>query len=142
MAKKIKAYIKLTITGGAANPSPPVGPALGQQGVAIMEFCNAFNKKTEDSKGIPLPVVITVYDDRSFDFICKKPPASYFIKQAAKLKAGSKTPGRETVATLSMSQVRKIAEEKMVDMNANDVEAAARTIAGSARSMGIDVLEG
>ena len=142
MAKKVKGYINLTIIGGAANPSPPVGPALGQHGVAIMEFCNAFNDKTADSKGIPIPVVITVYEDRSFDFITKKPPASYFIKKAAKLKSGSKEPGKDIVATLTTSQVKKIAEEKMEDLNANDLEAAARIIAGSARSMGIDVVEG
>lgn len=142
MAKKVKGYINLTIIGGSANPSPPVGPALGQHGVAIMDFCNEFNKKTEDSKGIPIPVVITVYEDRSFTFITKKPPASYFIKQAAKLKSGSKEPGRNIVATLTMKQVKKIAEEKMEDLNANDIDAAARIIAGSARSMGIDVVEG
>ncbi|PJB72452.1 MAG: 50S ribosomal protein L11 [Alphaproteobacteria bacterium CG_4_9_14_3_um_filter_47_13] len=142
MAKKIKGYIKLTITGGAANPSPPVGPALGQKGVAIMDFCNAFNKKTEDSKGIPIPVIITVYEDRSFDFICKKPPASYYIKKAAKLKVGSKMPGRDMVATLGMKQIRQIAEEKMEDLNAHDIDAAARIIVGSARSMGVEVLEG
>ena len=142
MAKAIKGYINLTIIGGSANPSPPVGPALGQHGVAIMDFCNAFNDKTKESKGIPIPVVITVYEDRSFDFICKKPPASYFIKQKAKLKSGSKEPGRNIVATLSMKQVKEIAEEKMEDLNANDIDAAARIIAGSARSMGIDVVEG
>lgn len=142
MAKKVKGYINLTILGGAANPSPPVGPALGQHGVAIMDFCNAFNDKTKDSKGIPIPVVITVYEDRSFDFITKKPPASYFIKKAAKLKSGSGEPGRNIVATLTMTQVKKIAEEKMEDLNANDIDAAARIIAGSARSMGIDVVEG
>ena len=127
MAKAIKGYINLTIIGGSANPSPPVGPALGQHGVAIMDFCNAFNDKTKESKGIPIPVVIT---------------ASYFIKQKAKLKSGSKEPGRNIVATLSMKQVKEIAEEKMEDLNANDIDAAARIIAGSARSMGIDVVEG
>lgn len=142
MAKKVTGFINLTITGGSANPSPPVGPALGQKGVNIMDFCNAFNKKTEDSKGIPIPVVITVYEDRSFTFITKKPPASYFLKKAAKLKSGSKTPGREVIAQVTMKQVREIAEEKMEDLNANDLEAAARIIAGSARSMGIEVVEG
>ncbi len=142
MAKKVKGYINLTIIGGAANPSPPVGPALGQHGVNIMDFCNAFNEKTADSKGIPIPVVITVYEDRSFDFITKKPPASYFLKKTAKLKSGSKTPGHETVAQISSKQVRQIAEEKMEDLNANDIDAAMKIIAGSARSMGIEVVEG
>ncbi len=139
--KKVSGFINLTILGGSANPSPPVGPALGQHGVNIMEFCKAFNAKTEDNKGIPIPVVITVYEDRSFDFITKKPPASYFIKQAAKLKKGGSTPGREVAGQISKSQVKKIAEEKMVDLNANDIEAAMLIIAGSARSMGIEVLE-
>ena len=142
MAKKVKGFINLTILGGKANPSPPVGPALGQHGVAIMDFCNAFNDKTKDSMGIPIPVVITVYEDRSFSFITKKPPASYFLKQAAKLKSGANNPGRETVAQVSMKQVRQIAEEKMEDLNANDIDAAMKIIAGSARAMGIEVLEG
>lgn len=141
MAKKVSGFINLTILGGAANPSPPVGPALGQHGVNIMEFCKAFNAKTEDSKGIPIPVVITVYEDRSFDFITKKPPASYFLKKEAKLKKGSGQTGHETVAQIRMSQVKKIAEEKMEDLNANDIDAAANIIAGSARSMGIEVVE-
>jgi large subunit ribosomal protein L11 len=141
MAKKVKGLINLTILGGSANPSPPVGPALGQHGVNIMDFCNSFNDKTKDSKGIPIPVVITVYEDRSFDFITKKPPASYFIKKAAKLKAGGGKPGHETVGQLSSKQVRQIAEEKMEDLNANDIDAAMKIIAGSARSMGIEVLE-
>ena len=141
--KKVSGFINLTILGGAANPSPPVGPALGQHGVNIMEFCKAFNAKTEDSKGIPIPVVITVYEDRSFDFITKKPPASYFIKKAAKIKKGSGMVGREpAVAAISKSQVKQIAEEKMEDLNANDIEAAMKIIEGSARSMGVDVLEG
>lgn len=140
--QKVKGLINLTIPGGGANPSPPVGPALGQHGVAIMDFCNAFNKKTEDSKGIPIPVVITVYEDRSFDFITKKPPASYFIKQAAKLKKGGGTPGREVAGQVRRSQVKKIAEEKMEDLNANDIDAAMKIIEGSARSMGIEVVEG
>lgn len=142
MAKKATGLINLTIMGGSANPSPPVGPALGQKGVNIMDFCNAFNKKTEDSKGIPIPVVITVYEDRSFTFITKKPPASYFLKKAAKLKSGSKTPGREVIAQVTMKQVKEIAQEKMEDLNANDIDAAAKIIAGSARSMGIEVVEG
>ena len=142
MAKKAAGFINLTIMGGAANPSPPVGPALGQHGVNIMEFCKAFNAKTEDSKGIPIPVVITVYEDRSFDFITKTPPASYFIKQATKQKKGSGVPGREIVAQIRTSQLKEIAEKKMEDLNANDIDAAIKIIAGSARSMGIEVVEG
>lgn len=142
MAKKISGYINLTIIGGAANPSPPVGPALGQHGVNIMEFCKAFNAKTEESKGIPIPVVITVFEDRSFDFITKTPPASYFIKQAAKLPKGSSNPGREVAGQIRRSQVKEIAEKKMPDLNANDIDAAMLIIEGSARSMGIDVVEG
>ena len=142
MAKKVSGFINLTIIGGAANPAPPVGPALGQHGVNIMEFCKAFNAKTEDSKGIPIPVVITVYEDRSFDFITKKPPASYFIKKEAKLKKGGGTPGRDVAGQIRRSQIRKIAEEKMEDLNANDIEAAAKIIEGSARSMGVEVVEG
>jgi len=140
--KKVSGFINLTILGGAANPSPPVGPALGQHGVNIMEFCKAFNAKTEDSKGIPIPVVITVYEDRSFDFITKKPPASYFIKKEAKLKSGSKAPGRDVAGQIRRSQIKKIAEEKMEDLNANDIEAAMKIIEGSARSMGVEVVEG
>jgi len=142
MAKKVSGYINLTIPGGAANPSPPVGPALGQHGVNIMEFCKAFNAKTEDAKGIPTPVVITVFEDRSFEFITKTPPASYFIKQATKLKAGSSAPGTDIVGTIRTSQLKAIAEKKMEDLNANDIEAAIKIIGGSARSMGIDVVEG
>lgn len=141
MAKKVSGFINLTIPGGAANPSPPVGPALGQHGVNIMEFCKAFNAKTDDSKGIPIPVVITVFEDRSFEFITKTPPASYFIKQAVKLKAGSGAPGREIVGTIRTSQLKAIAEKKMEDLNANDIDAAIKIIGGSARSMGIDVVE-
>lgn len=140
--KKVSGFINLTIMGGAANPSPPVGPALGQHGVNIMEFCKAFNAKTEDSKGIPIPVVITVYEDRSFDFITKTPPASYFLKQAAKVKKGSGTAGRETIAQVRRSQVSEIAQKKMEDLNAHDIEAATKIIEGSARSMGIEVVEG
>lgn len=142
MAKKITGYINLTIPGGAANPSPPVGPALGQQGVNIMEFCKAFNARTENQKGVPTPVVITVYEDRSFTFITKTPPASYFLLQAVKREKGSGTPGREVIAQVRKSQVREIAEKKMVDLNANDIDAAMRIIEGSARSMGIEVVEG
>lgn len=142
MAKKVKGYINLTLIGGGATPAPPTGPALGQQGVNIMEFCKAFNAKTEDQKGIPIPVVITVFEDRSFTFITKTPPASYFIKQAAKVEKGSGTPGRAVLATVRRSQIRAIAEKKMVDLNANDIEAATRIIEGSARSMGVEVVEG
>ena len=141
MAKKLLGQLKLQIPAGAANPSPPVGPALGQRGINIMEFCKAFNAKTEDSKGIPIPVVISVYEDRSFDFITKTPPASYFIKQATKQKKGSGAPGRETVAQIRTSQLKDIAEKKMEDLNANDIDAAIKIIAGSARSMGIEVVE-
>ena len=141
MAKKVSGYINLTILGGAANPSPPVGPALGQHGVNIMEFCKAFNAKTEDSKGIPIPVVITVFEDRSFDFVTKTPPASYFIKQATKQKKGSSEPGRDIITQIRTSQLKDIAEKKMEDLNANDIDAAIKIIAGSARSMGIEVVE-
>ncbi|MCB9988334.1 MAG: 50S ribosomal protein L11 [Rhodospirillales bacterium] len=141
MAKKVTGKINLTIMGGAANPSPPVGPALGQHGVNIMDFCKAFNAKTEDQKGIPIPVIISVYEDRSFDFITKTPPASYFLKQLIKQKSGGKTPGHETIATIRFSQLEGIAKEKMQDLNANDIEAAKKIIAGSARSMGIEVVE-
>jgi len=142
MAKKVAGFINLTILGGAANPSPPVGPALGQHGVNIMEFCKAFNAKTEESKGIPIPVVITVYEDRSFDFITKTPPASYFIKQAAKLQKGASAPGDEVAGQIRKSQIKEIAEKKMEDLNANDIEAAMLIIEGSARSMGVEVVEG
>jgi len=141
-AKKVSGYINLTIMGGAANPSPPVGPALGQHGVNIMEFCKAFNAKTEDSKGIPIPVVISVYEDRSFSFITKTPPASYFLKKAAKVKSGANNPSREIVGQVRKSQVKEIAKKKMPDLNANDIEAAMKIIEGSARSMGIEVVEG
>ncbi len=140
--KKIAGKISLTITGGAANPSPPVGPALGQQGVNIMEFCKAFNEKTEDQKGIPVPVIITVFEDRSFDFITKTPPASYYIKKAAGLQKGASAPGSETAGKVTLKQVKEIAEAKMVDLNANDIEAAVKIIEGSARSMGVEVAEG
>ena len=142
MAKKVTGSISLTIMGGAANPSPPVGPALGQQGVNIMEFCKAFNAQTEDSKGIPIPVIITVYEDRSFTFIKKTPPASYFLKLAAKIEKGSGVPNKNKVGKVRKSQIREIAEKKMPDLNAGSIEAAMRIIEGSARSMGIDVVEG
>jgi large subunit ribosomal protein L11 len=142
MAKKITGYISLTITGGSANPSPPVGPALGQKGVNIMEFCKAFNAQTEGQKGIPIPVIITVFEDKSFTFVTKTPPASYFIKQAAKVQKGASNPSRDVVGKIRMSQVKEIAEAKMVDLNANDIDSAMKIIAGSARSMGIEVVEG
>lgn len=141
MAKKIKAYIKLQIKGGAANPSPPVGPALGQQGVNIMEFCKQFNAKTQtpDMQGKPLPVIITVYEDRSFTFVIKTPPASYLIMEAAKITKGSSTPNTNKVGKVTRKQLEEIAKLKMPDLTAADLDAAVRCIAGSARSMGIDV---
>lgn len=142
MAKKISGYIKLQIGAGKANPSPPVGPALGQHGVNIMEFCKAFNAATQDMEpGMPIPVVITVYADRSFSFVSKTPPASFFIKKAAKLKKGSGTTGHGHVGQVSRDQLREIAEQKMKDLNANDIDAAISMLAGSARSMGIEVVE-
>jgi large subunit ribosomal protein L11 len=142
VAKKIVGYVKLQVPAGAANPSPPIGPALGQRGLNIMEFCKSFNAKTQDmEKNMPIPVTITVFSDKSFGFEMKTPPASYFLKKAAKLSAGSKLPGRDHVATVSMEDVRKIAEAKMADLNANNIDAAAKIIAGSARSMGILVRE-
>lgn len=139
--KKVKAYIKLQITGGAANPSPPVGPALGQQGVNIMEFCKAFNAQTQtpEKQGKPLPVVITVFEDRSFVFITKTPPASYLIKEATKVQKGSSTPNTNKVGKITRKQLEEIAKLKMQDLTAASLEAAMRCIAGSARSMGIDV---
>lgn len=141
MAKKIKAYIKLQIMGGAANPSPPVGPALGQQGVNIMEFCKQFNAKTQtpDKQGRPLPVIITVYEDRSFTFVTKTPPASYLIRDALKLEKGSSTPNTSKVGKITRKQLEEIAKIKMPDLTAADLDAAVRSIAGSARSMGVDV---
>ena len=142
MAKKITGYIKLQVPAGKANPSPPIGPALGQRGLNIMEFCKAFNADTQGMEpGMPIPVVITVYADRSFSFIRKTPPASYFIKKAAKLDKGAGMTGREVVASVSMAQIREIAEQKMVDLNANDIDAACRILSGSARSMGVEVVE-
>jgi len=142
MAKKIDGYIKLQVPAGQANPSPPIGPALGQRGVNIMEFCKAFNAATQDMEpGMPIPTVITVFADKSFVFDTKSPPASYFLKRAAGLEKGTQTPGREIVGTVSMAQLREIAEKKMKDLNANDVDAACRILAGSARSMGIEVRE-
>ncbi len=143
MAKKVVGYIKLQIPAGKANPSPPVGPALGQRGLNIMEFCKAFNAATQQMEpGMPIPVVITAYADRTFTFITKTPPVSYFLKKAAGLGKGSQTPGRASaVGSVTMTQVREIAEQKMKDLNANDVEAAMSMIVGSARSMGIQVTE-
>ena len=140
MAKKIVGYIKLQVPAGSANPSPPIGPALGQRGLNIMEFCKAFNAKTQsEEKGMPIPVTITVFSDKSFSFEMKTAPASYFLKKAAKLDSGSKAPGRDFVGSVTREQVRKIAEAKMKDLNANDIEMAMRLIEGSARSMGIEV---
>ena len=141
MAKEISGFIKLQIKGGQANPAPPVGPALGQRGVNIMEFCKAFNDKTKSMAGKPIPVEITVYKDKKFDFKIKSPPASYFIKEAVKLKGGSKEPGRNIVASISKKQLEDIANQKMSDLNAHDLEEAVKIIAGSARSMGIEVKE-
>jgi large subunit ribosomal protein L11 len=139
MAKEIVGYVKLQIKGGQANPAPPVGPALGQRGINIMEFCKAFNEKTKSLMGKPIPVVITVYKDKKFDFVIKSPPASYFIKEAVKLKAGSKEPGRVIVGSITTKQAEKIAQEKMKDLNAFDLKEATKIICGSAKSMGIEV---
>ena len=139
MAKKELGKIKLQIPAGSANPSPPVGPALGQHGVNIMEFCKAFNAKTQDQKGLIIPVVITVYADRSFDFITKTPPAAVLLLKAAKLEKGSGEPNKTKVGKVTRAQVKEIAELKMVDLNANDIEHAMLQIEGTARSMGIDV---
>ena len=142
MAKKIVGKIKLQVPAGAANPSPPIGPALGQRGLNIMEFCKAFNAQTQAlEKGMPIPVEITAYADRSFTFITKTPPASYFLKKAAGVDKGSSTTGRGYVGQVTTEQLREIAQTKMVDLNANDVEAAIEMIRGSARSMGLDVVE-
>lgn len=141
MAKKIIGMIKLQIRAGQANPSPPVGPALGQHGVNIMEFCKAFNAKTQDQQGLIIPVVITVYADRSFSFITKTPPAAVLLKQAAKIEKGSGEPNRTKVGKVNKNQVKEIAQQKMVDLNANDIEMAMRIIEGTARSMGLVVEE-
>ena len=142
MAKKeISEYVKLQIKGGQANPAPPVGPALGQRGINIMEFCKTFNEKTKNFMGKPVPVVITVYKDKKFDFIIKSPPASYFIKEAAKLKSGSQEPGRNIVASITKQQAEEIAKKKMEDLNAHNLDQAVNIIKGSARSMGIEVKE-
>ena len=143
MAKKILGYIKLQVPAGAATPSPPIGPALGQRGVNIMGFCKEFNARTENvQKGTPLPTVITVYQDKSFTFVTKTPPATFYLKEAAGLQSGAKATGRETVGQVTRTQLREIAEKKMKDLNANDIEAASRIIEGSARAMGLRVVEG
>ncbi|CAN7538285.1 50S ribosomal protein L11 [Mesorhizobium sp. ArgA1] len=141
MAKKIAGQLKLQVAAGSATPSPPIGPALGQRGINIMEFCKAFNAQTQEmEKGSPIPVVITYYQDKSFTFVMKTPPVSYFLKKAANLKSGSKEPGKVKVGTIGRDKVRAIAEQKMKDLNANDVEAAMRMVEGSARSMGLEVV--
>lgn len=140
MAKKIDGFIKLQIPAGQANPSPPVGPALGQKGVNIMDFCKAFNASTQNSEaGMPIPVVITVYQDKSFTFETKEPPTSFFIKKSMKLKKASKTPGKEVIAKISKEEVQKIAELKIKDLNTDNIESAKKMVAGTARSMGIMV---
>ena len=140
MAKKILGFIKLQVPAGKANPSPPIGPALGQRGLNIMEFCKAFNAQTQKmEKGAPIPVVITIYGDRSFTFEMKTPPMSHFLKKAAKLESGSKTPGRDVAGSVTKAQVKEIAEAKMNDLNATTIEAAMRMVEGSARSMGLEV---
>jgi large subunit ribosomal protein L11 len=143
MAKKITGYVKLQVPAGAANPSPPIGPALGQRGVNIMEFCKAFNAKTTElEKGMPIPTIITVYADRSFSFETKTPPATFLIKKAAGLKSGSKEPGKVVAGRIKRSQLAEIAQTKMADLNANDIDAATKIIEGSARAMGLEVVEG
>lgn len=140
MAKKVMTQIKLQIKAGVANPAPPVGPALGQHGLNIMEFCSAFNERTKEQMGLVIPVVITVYQDRSFSFITKTPPASVLIKKAVGLESGSATPGRATAGTISRAKLKEIAEMKMVDLNAGSPEAAIKIIAGTARSMGLEIV--
>ena len=143
MAKKITGYIKLQVPAGKANPSPPIGPALGQRGVNIMEFCKAFNAATNElEKGMPIPTIITVYADRSFSFETKTPPATYFLKKAAKIQSGSKEPGKISGGTVKRSQLAEIAQAKFKDLNANNIEAASKIIEGSARAMGLTVVEG
>jgi len=143
VAKKIEGYIKLQVPAGSATPSPPIGPALGQRGVNIMEFCKAFNAATQDmEKAMPIPTIITVYADRSFTFVTKTPPASFLIKKAANLKSGSKEPGKVSAGTIARSKLAEIAQVKFKDLNANDIEQATKIIEGSARSMGLQVVEG
>ncbi|MCA8907064.1 MAG: 50S ribosomal protein L11 [Rhodospirillaceae bacterium] len=142
MAKKIVGYIKLQVPAGAANPSPPIGPALGQRGLNIMEFCKAFNAQTQNlEKGMPIPVVITAYGDRSFSFVTKTPPASYFLKKAAGLEKGSSTTGLGHVGQVTVDQLKEIGATKMKDLNANDIDAAVQMLRGTARSMGLEVVE-
>jgi large subunit ribosomal protein L11 len=142
MAKKIVGFIKLQVPAGKANPSPPIGPALGQRGLNIMEFCKAFNAQTQKMEpGMPIPVVITAYADRSFTFVTKTPPNSYFLMKAAGIEKGSQTPGKGTVGKVTMTQIRDIAQQKMVDLNAKDIEGACNMLVGSARSMGLEVVE-
>ena len=142
MAKKIVGYVKLQVPAGKANPSPPIGPALGQRGLNIMDFCKAFNAQTQGLEpGMPIPVVITAYADRTFTFVTKTPPVTYFLKKAAEVQKGATTPGKGFVGKVTMDQIREIAEKKMPDLNANDVEAAATMLVGSARSMGLQVVE-
>jgi large subunit ribosomal protein L11 len=141
VAKKVAGFLKLQVPAGAANPSPPIGPALGQRGLNIMAFCKDFNAKTSQlEKGSPIPVVITIYQDKSFTFEMRTPPVSYFIKKAAKLESGSKNPGRDKAGSITKAQVKEIAEKKMADLNSDTVEAAMRMVEGSARSMGIEVV--
>lgn len=143
MAKKVAGQLKLQVPAGSATPSPPIGPALGQRGINIMEFCKAFNARTQDlEQGMPVPVVITAYADRTFTFVTKTPPASYFLKKAAGIDKGSQTPGKGSVGKVTTSQLREIAEKKMVDLNVVDLGGAVSMIAGSARSMGLEVVDG
>ncbi|MBB4123523.1 MULTISPECIES: 50S ribosomal protein L11 [Martelella] len=140
MAKKVAGQLKLQVPAGSANPSPPIGPALGQRGINIMEFCKAFNAASQEmEKGMPIPVIITYYQDKSFTFVMKQPPVAYFLKKEAKIKSGSKTPGKASAGSISSEQVRKIAEAKMSDLNAADIEGAMRMVEGSARAMGLEV---
>jgi len=143
MAKKVVGFIKLQVPAGQANPSPPIGPALGQRGLNIMEFCKQFNAQTQKiDAGTPIPVTITAFGDRSFTFTMRTPPASFFLKKAAKLESATKAPGREVAGKVTKAQIREIAEKKMADLNANDIDAACKMIEGSARSMGLQVVEG
>jgi large subunit ribosomal protein L11 len=141
MAKKIKGYLKLQVPAGAASPSPPIGPALGQRGLNIMEFCKAFNAQTQEMEAnMPIPTVITIFEDKSFSFVTKTPPASYYLKKAAKLAKGGTAPGRDVAGKVTMDQCRDIAKEKLQDLNTNDIEQGAKMIAGSARAMGLEVV--
>ncbi len=140
MAKVIEGYLKMQVPAGGASPSPPIGPALGQRGLNIMEFCKSFNAKTQEmEKDMPIPTIVTIYEDKSFTFVIKTPPASYYLKKAAKLDKGGSTPGREVAGVVTMKQCREIAEQKLKDLNTNDLDEAQKMIAGSARSMGLEV---